>query len=50
MATRATQPGRIDLLTSIDGVTFEACFHRRVEVALDGLTVPFIAPDDLRRN
>ncbi len=43
-------PVRIDLLTSIDGVEFEGCFNRRVEVVVDGLPVPFIALDDLRRN
>jgi predicted nucleotidyltransferase len=43
-------PVRIDLLTSIDGVEFERCFDRRVEVVVDGLTVPFISLDDLRRN
>lgn len=43
-------PVRVDLLTSIDGVEFEECFDRRVEVGLDGLPVPFIALDDLRRN
>jgi predicted nucleotidyltransferase len=43
-------PVRIDLLTSIDGVAFDACFERRVEIELDGLVVPFIALDDLRRN
>lgn len=43
-------PVRIDLLTSIDGVDFEACFDRRVEIVLEGLAVPFIALDDLRRN
>lgn len=43
-------PVRIDLLTSIDGVEFEPCFDRRVEVVVDGLPVPFIALDDLRRN
>jgi len=43
-------PVRIDLLTSIDGVEFEACFARRVEIVVDGLPVPFIALEDLRRN
>ena len=43
-------PLRIDLLTSIDGVDFEACFDRRVQVVVDGLSVPFIGLDDLRRN
>lgn len=60
VATDFTEPGRvvqlgyppvrIDLLTSIDGVEFEECFARRIEVILDGLPVPFIALDDLRRN
>jgi predicted nucleotidyltransferase len=43
-------PVRIDLLTSIDGVEFEACFERRVEIVVEGVPVPFIALDDLRRN
>lgn len=43
-------PVRIDLLTSIDGVEFEACFDRRVEIDVEGLVVPFIGLDDLRRN
>ena len=43
-------PVRVDLLTSIDGVDFDECFDRRMELLLDGLPVPFIALDDLRRN
>lgn len=43
-------PVRIDLLTSIDGVEFVACYDRRVEIFIEGLAVPFIALDDLRRN
>lgn len=43
-------PLRIDLLTSLDGVEFEDCWPRRVEVAVDGLLVPFLAKDDLVRN
>ena len=60
VATDFTEPGRvvqlgyppvrIDLLTSIDGVEFEGCFDRRVEIVVDGLKVPFIALEDLRRN
>lgn len=38
------------LLTSIDGVEFQACFDRRVEITVDGAQVPFIALEDLRRN
>lgn len=43
-------PLRIDLMTSVDGVAFSDAYERRVEVDLDGLSVPFIALDDLRRN
>lgn len=43
-------PVRIDLLTSIDGVDFESCFERRVDVSLDGLSLPFLSLEDLRRN
>ena len=35
---------------SIDGVEFQACFDRRVEITVDGAQVPFIALEDLRRN
>jgi hypothetical protein len=31
-------PVRIDLLTEIDGVTFEECFKNRKEVTIDNLT------------
>lgn len=43
-------PLRVDLPTSIDGVDVEPCFERRVEIAVQGLRVPFIALDDLRRD
>jgi hypothetical protein len=43
-------PLRIDLLTSIDGVEFAAAYERREEVELDGVRVPFISLQDLRRN
>lgn len=43
-------PLRIDLLTSLDGVDFSDCYTRRVEVDLDGISVPVISLDDLRRN
>lgn len=43
-------PLRIDLITSIDGVDFEGAFQRRVEVEIDGLSLPFLSLDDLRVN
>ena len=35
-------PLRIDLLTEIDGVTFEECFKNRKEVVIEDLKVNFI--------
>lgn len=43
-------PLRIDLLTSIDGVSFKDCFANRVEVDVGDLTVPFIGLTELRQN
>jgi len=43
-------PLRIDLLTSIDGVTFEACYGNRKEVVFDGLSMNFIGYHDLVTN
>ncbi len=43
-------PGRIDLLTSIDGVEFAACFNRRFTVTVDGVPLNFIALEDFKTN
>ena len=43
-------PLRIDLLTEIDGVTFEACYPNRKEVEMDDLLVFFIGYHDLLKN
>ena len=43
-------PARIDLLTSIDGVSFTPCFQRRLVVDVDGLQLGFIALDDFKIN
>jgi predicted nucleotidyltransferase len=43
-------PLRIDLLTEIDGVTFEECFKNKKEVEIDDLIVNFIGYTDLLRN
>lgn len=43
-------PARIDLLTSIDGVTFADCFAHRLDVAIAGTVLPVISIDDLIRN
>lgn len=43
-------PGRIDLLTAIDGVSFEQCVARRQIVQIKELPVPFIGLDDFKTN
>ena len=44
------EPLKIQVLTGIDGVTFEECWADRKEVELSGLTVPFIGIESLLRN
>ena len=43
-------PNRIDLINSPDGVTFAECFESRIEVELDGITIPVIDIDNLKKN
>lgn len=43
-------PLRIDLLTHIDGVSFDECFPNRKEVIIENLTVNFIGYHDLLKN
>ncbi len=43
-------PRRIDVLTGIDGVDFDAAWPERLEVEIEGLTVPVIGKEDLIRN
>jgi len=43
-------PFRIELMTTIDGVDYEACRARAVEFDIDGLAVPVISLDDLKTN
>src|SRR5262249_40510919 len=43
-------PLRIEIRTTIDGVTFAECYARRTRVRLDGLTVNLISLADLRTN
>lgn len=43
-------PIRIDIITSIDGVEFEAAWPARTTVSLFGLEVPIISRTDLIRN
>lgn len=43
-------PNRIDLLTSVSGVTFEQVWAHRVETTMDGLSVRMIGFEDLLAN
>ena len=43
-------PRRIDLLTDIDGVSFEECFARRELVELGGTQLPIIGLEDFKTN
>jgi predicted nucleotidyltransferase len=43
-------PYRIDILTRITGVEFDDAWTRRIELEMDGVTVPFIGREDLIAN
>ena len=43
-------PHRIDILTDIDGVSFDSAWEQRFEVEIGGRRVPFIGRDDLIAN
>lgn len=43
-------PRRIDLLTTIDGVSFDDCFARREQVDLGGLVLNIIGLADFKAN
>jgi len=43
-------PLRIDLLTEVDGVSFNECFINRKEVEMENLIVNFIGYEDLLKN
>lgn len=43
-------PMRIEILTTISGVTFETCYRDRVEGVFGGTEVTLISLDDLKRN
>jgi hypothetical protein len=43
-------PMRLEILTTISGVDFAACYARRVAVEVDGVAVNLIGLDDLKTN
>jgi predicted nucleotidyltransferase len=49
MATLGREPLRIDILSSISGVSFAAAWKGRSRVVVDGTELPFLSLTDLRR-
>ena len=43
-------PGRIDLLTAIDGVEFDEAAHDKVKIDVDGVEVFVLSKKDLLKN
>lgn len=43
-------PGRVDVITSIESVSFDEAWPNRVVVELDGISVPVLGRDELLRN
>ena len=50
MVQMGVPPNRIDVLTSLAGVDFSACFKKRVIVEIDGISVNFIDVEHLKIN
>jgi hypothetical protein len=44
------EPMKIQVLTGIDGVTFEQCYAGKVEFEAAGLRIPFIGLEELLKN
>jgi predicted nucleotidyltransferase len=43
-------PLRIEILTSIDGVSFSTCYKNKQKLLIDGIKVNFISLKDLKTN
>lgn len=43
-------PNRIDILNSPSGVEFAECFDSKIEIDLDGISIPIIDVENLKRN
>lgn len=43
-------PNRIDLLCTVSGVDFSACYESRITVEIDGALVSFIDLENLKKN
>ncbi len=45
-----TIPRRIDLIMSLDGLEFDAARSNRIDIELEGMTIPVIGRADLLAN
>jgi predicted nucleotidyltransferase len=45
-----SRPNRIDILTGVSGLSFEAAWSRRVEAVVEGVSVPVLGIEDLVAN
>lgn len=45
-----TPPNRIDLLTDLTGVEFNACYSSRLEIEIENIKLPFIDLENLKKN
>ncbi|MFV1985592.1 MAG: hypothetical protein ACC657_18745 [Thiohalomonadales bacterium] len=43
-------PARIDLLTSVTGLEFEACYKSRMHIEIQGAEIDFIDLDSFKKN
>jgi hypothetical protein len=43
-------PNRIDILTTLVGVDFDACYNDRVEIQIDEIDINFISLENLKLN
>jgi hypothetical protein len=43
-------PYKIEIITSIDGVSFEECFSKKHTIEIDGISIQYISLADLRKN
>jgi hypothetical protein len=43
-------PMKIEVVTTIDGVSFDECFKNRLVVEVDGIPINYLSLEDLREN
>jgi predicted nucleotidyltransferase len=43
-------PVRVEVLTSVTGIEFSACYARRVQTVMDGINISLVSREDLLAN